>query len=99
MSHEETWDKKRAAFFATNPKCKECGEKLDHYCRILICRKCRKEEYLKRAQAKAPEYRRRYVKKHKKKIKIYQAKYYLGNREKISMRKKIKYQEKRGADV
>lgn len=50
-----SWEKKREAFFASDPKCKECGKKLDHYSRTLLCRKCRKEEYLKRARAKESE--------------------------------------------
>jgi len=88
-----TWEKKRAAFFATNPKCKICGRPIDHYTRIGLCRLCQKEMYKKRAQAKAPEYRRNYVKKHREKIRAYQARYYLANKAAISARKKEKYHE------
>jgi len=95
MSMEETWDKKREAFFATNPKCKECGHAIDHYTRTGLCRLCQKDMYKKKAQAKAPEYRRNYVKKHRERIRAYQAKYYLANKEAISEHKKIKYHERK----
>jgi len=95
MSMEETWDKKREAFFATNPKCKECGRAIDHYTRTGLCRLCQKDMYKKRAQAKAPEYRRNYVKKHRKRIRAYQARYYLTNREAISQQKKDRYHERK----
>ena len=95
MSMEETWDKKREAFFATNPKCKECGCAIDHYTRTGLCRLCQKDMYKKRAQAKAPEYRRNYVKKHREKIRAYQARHYLTNREAISQQKKDRYHERK----
>lgn len=96
MNHQETWDEKRARFFAANPKCKECGGGFDHYSRTMICRKCQIIIYRERARKKEPEYRRNYVKKHRKKIQAYQQRYYQVNREKISEQKKIKYREKRG---
>jgi len=95
MKIEETWAKKRAAFFATNPKCKTCGQPIDHYARTGLCRLCQKEMYKKRAQAKAPEYRRNYVKKNRERIRAYQARYYLANKAAISARKKEKYHEQK----
>lgn len=90
-----TWEKKREAFFATDPKCKECGRDLDHYSRTMLCRQCQKIIYKKRARAREPAQSRAYRKKHKEKIQAYQQRYYLINRETISMRKRIKYREKR----
>ena len=95
MNTEKTWDKKRQAFFAKNPKCTECGDAIDHYTRTGLCRKCQVIEYKKRAQAKAPEYRRTYVKKHRERIRAYQARYYLKNKVAISLRKSIKYHEQK----
>ncbi|MCK4815617.1 hypothetical protein KA005_07600 [bacterium] len=90
-----TWGKKREAFFAMNPKCTECGGAIDHYTRTGLCRKCQVLEYRRRAQVKAPEYRRQYVKKHKERIRAYQARYYLINREAISQQKKDRYHERK----
>lgn len=95
MKTEETWAKKREAFFATNPKCTECGDAIDHYTRTGLCRKCQTIEHKKRAQAKAPEYNRRYVKKHRARIRAYQARYYLKNKVAISLHKSIKYDEEK----
>lgn len=95
MSMETTWDKKRAAFFAGNPKCTDCGGAIDHYTTKGRCRECQVIEYKKRAQAKAPEYRRNYVKKHRKRIRAYQARYYLKNKVAISLCKSIKYHEQK----
>ena len=95
MSVAETWDKKRETFFATNPKCTVCGGAIDHYTRTGRCRKCQVIEYKRRAQAKAPGYRRNYVKKHRKAIKAYQARYYLANKEAISEQKKGRYHEQK----
>jgi len=95
VNTERTWDKKREAFFASNPKCTVCGDAIDHYTRTGLCRKCQVIEYKKRAKAKAPEYSRNYVKKHRKRIRAYQAKYYLANKEAISEHKKIKYHEQK----
>ena len=95
MKIEDTWEKKRQAFFATNPKCTVCGGGFDHYSRTGICRKCQIIKYRIKAQAKAPEYRRRYVKKHSERITVYQAQYYLANKEAISERKKIRYHEQK----
>lgn len=95
MNHIETWDEKRARFFATNPKCKECGNALDHYSRTMLCRQCQKIEYKKRARAREPELSRKYRRKHKKKIQAYQARYYLINREAISQRKRDRYHEQK----
>ena len=95
MKIETTWDKKREAFFASNPKCTDCGDAIDHYTRTGRCRKCQVIEYKKRAQAKAPEYRRTYVKKHRERIRAYQARYYLANKEAISQRKKDRYHEQK----
>jgi hypothetical protein len=93
MKIEKTWANKRAAFFASNPKCKTCRRAIDHYTRTGLCRLCQKEMYKKRAQAKAPEYHRNYVKKHRERIRAYQAKYYLANKATISACKKEKYYE------
>ena len=95
MSVQKGWDKKREAFFASDPKCKECGRDLDHYSRTMLCRECQKIIYKKRAQG---EQGRAYRKKHKDKFQTYQANYYLTNRETISERKKIKYKERGGAN-
>lgn len=95
MNHEETWEEKRAEFFASNPKCKECGGGFDHYSRTMICRKCQIIKYRNKARAREPEQSRDYRQKHKKRIQTYQAKYYLAHKEEISQQKKIKYQEKR----
>lgn len=90
-----TWEKKREAFFASDPKCKECGQDLDHYSRTMLCRECQKTIYKNRARAKEPEQSRVYRKKHKEKIQAYQQEYYKTNRDEISMQKKIKYREKK----
>lgn len=95
MKMEKTWDKKRVAFFATNPKCTICGDAIDHYTKMGRCGRCQVLEYKRRAQAKAPEYRRNYVKKHRERIRAYQARYYLINREAISQRKKGRYHEQK----
>jgi len=95
MKIEETWDKKRQAFFATNPKCTECGDAIDYYTRTGFCRKCQVIEYKRRAQAREPEHSRAYRKKHKKRIKAYQQRYYLINSEAISQRKKDQYHEQK----
>ena len=95
MSAQKEWDKKRVAFFASDPKCKECNSQLDHYSRTMLCRECQKIIYKKRAQAREPEQGREYRKKHKERIQTYQQRYYVINREEISMRKKIKHREKR----
>lgn len=95
MKIEETWDKKRKAFFATNPKCTECGGGFDHYSRVMICRKCQIIKYKKAARAREPERSRAYRKKHRKRIRAQQAAYYKANREQISLRKKIRYHEKK----
>lgn len=95
MKIEDTWEKKRQAFFATNPKCTECGGTFDHYSRTGVCRKCQIIKYRKMARAKAPEYRRNYVKKHREATKAYQVKYYLANKEAISQRKKDRYHEQK----
>ncbi len=89
------WEKKRIAFFATNPKCKECGRDLDHYSRIMLCRDCQKTIYKNRARDREPAESRAYRKKHREKIQAYQARYYLVNRETISEQKKGRYQEKK----
>lgn len=90
----EAWEKKREAFFATNPKCTECGGGFDHYSRTGICRKCQIKKYRMKARAREPECSRAYRKKHRKRIQAQQADYYRANREEISLRKKIKYREK-----
>jgi len=41
------WEKQRAEFFATNPKCKECGADLVHYSRTMICTNCQNARYRK----------------------------------------------------
>ena len=90
-----TWEKKREVFFASDPKCKECGRDLDHYSRTMLCRQCQKTIYKKRAREREPGQSREYRKKHRKRIQLYQQRYYLINREEISMRKKIKNREKK----
>ena len=95
MKIEETWAKKRKAFFAKNPKCTACDGAIDHYTRTGLCRKCQVIGYKRRARAKAPEYRRNYVKKHRERIREYQARYYLTNKMAISARKKEKYHERK----
>jgi len=92
---EETWDKKKAAFFAGNPKCTVCGGAFDHYSRTRICRKCQIIKYRNIARGKEPERSRAYRKKHRKRIQAQQAAYYKANREEISLRKKIRYHEKK----
>ncbi len=92
------WEKRRIEFFAKHPKCKICGGGFNHYSRNMICRKCQITIYIERAKAREPGRSRKYRKKHKKKIKAYQQRYYVINRETISMQKKIKYREKRGAN-
>lgn len=93
--HIKKWDEKIKAFLATNPKCKECGNALDHYSRTMICRQCQKIIYKNRARAREPELSREYRRKHKKKIQAYQAKYYRANQDAISERKKMQYKEKK----
>ena len=99
MSTMKGWEKKRAEFFAADPKCTECGEPLDHYSRTMICRKCQITKYKVLARAKEPERSRAYREKHRKRIQAQQAAYYKANREQISLRKKIKYHEKKRANV
>jgi len=93
MSHEGSWEEKRRAFFASNPKCKECDRDLDHYSRTMLCRDCQKTIYKNRAKEKEPEQSRAYREKNKERIQAYQKKYYQKNRDTISERKKRKYQE------
>ena len=95
MNYQETWEEKRTKFFASAPKCKECGRDLDHYSRTMLCRECQKTIYKNRARAREPGQSRAYRKKHKEKIQTYQQRYYVINREEISTRKKIKYREKK----
>ena len=95
MSVQKGWDKKREAFFASNPKCEACGRALDHYSRIMLCRECQITIYKNRAKAREPAQSRAYRKKHRDKIRAYQQRYYVINREEISMRKRIKYREKK----
>jgi len=95
MNHIETWEEKRRAFFAGNPKCKECGGGFDHYSRTGICRKCQIIKYRNKARAREPECSRAYRKKHRKRIQAKQAAYYKANREAISQRKKDRYHEQK----
>ncbi len=95
MSVQKGWDKKRETFFASNPKCKECGRDLDHYSRTMICRGCQRTIYKNRAREREPAESRAYRKKHRDKIQVYQKKYYQKNRETIRERKKIKHREKK----
>ena len=37
----ETWKKKRELFFASDPKCSECNDKLTNYTRTGKCWRCR----------------------------------------------------------
>lgn len=94
--HINRWDKKTQAFFASDPKCKECGGGFDHFSRTMICRECQKIKYRKTANAQEPERSRAYRKKHKEKIQAYQKNYYQANRDRISLQKKIKYRKKVG---
>jgi hypothetical protein len=93
MNIEESWAKKRAAFFASNPNCTVCGGGFDHYSRTMICRKCQIIKYKNTARAKEPKYSRAYRRKHWDRIQAYQKQYYLANKVAISLRKSIKYHE------
>lgn len=95
MNHEETWEEKRATFFASDPKCTECGGGFDHYSRTMVCRECQMMKYRAAAQAREPERSRAYRKKYRERIRAKQAEYYQAHKEEISLRKKIKYQEKK----
>ena len=81
------WNKKRAAFFATNPKCAECGSVFDHFSRTMVCREC--QRWISPAQSK------KYRQKYKEKIQAYMKKYYIEHKEEISMRQKYRYQERK----
>lgn len=94
------YDKKRAKFFAMDPRCKECGKALDHMSRTMVCRHCQNNIYVAKRLARDPTYGIRYRQKHKKRLQEYQKKYYLEHIEEIRQRRKIKYQEeKRGRHV
>lgn len=56
----ETWKKKREAFFKSNPKCKECGDKLMNYTRTGKCWKCRVNGDYKKFMNNNPSYQKRY---------------------------------------
>jgi len=75
-----TWAKKRAAFFATNPKCKTCGNAIDHYSKTMECRKCQIDKNRKAR---------------KKEEAVYQRKYYKAHKEAIAKRTKVQYQNSR----
>ena len=93
ISHKNmsVWEKKRRAFFASNPKCKQCGGDFDHYSRTMICRNCQKINNKMTQRRCSREYRER----NKEYVQEYQQNYYLRNREEITLRKKIKYHEKK----
>lgn len=91
------YDKKREAYFATDPRCKECGKALDHMSRLMTCRHCQKTLGAAKRLAADPGHRKRYRQKNKKRIQAYHKQYYLAHKEEISQYKKIRYQKEKEA--
>lgn len=91
LSTMKGWEKKRAEFFAADPRCIKCGDPFDHYSRTMICRKCQIIKYRAMQRYCSKKWRE----KNREKYQIYQQRYYLINREEISLRKKIRYHEKK----
>ncbi len=85
-TEKATQEKKRAAFFATDPKCKECGGPFDRLSILMICRECLIKKYDERYLGRKRIYARTYRQKNRKKRRIYANKYYAENKTKIKLR-------------
>ena len=57
-----TWNKKRDAFFATNPRCKVCHGKIQHLTKTGMCGKCRVQFNKEKFNRKNPDYYKKYNK-------------------------------------
>ena len=55
-----TWDKRRIAFLATNPRCSMCKEKILHYTIKKMCAKCRALFNKEKFNEKSPDYYKQY---------------------------------------
>ena len=58
----EAWKKKREAFFKTDPKCSDCGNKITHYTKTGMCPKCRAKKNINFFHSKNPGYHKKYNK-------------------------------------
>ena len=58
----ETWKKKREAFFKSDPRCSECGDKLTNYTRTGKCWRCRVNGNHKAFTDKNADYHKKYNK-------------------------------------
>jgi len=58
----KTWEKKREAFFKTNPVCSVCGKKITLYTETGKCAKCRAKKSKKKFESKNPGYHKKYNK-------------------------------------
>jgi len=90
-----TLEKKRVAFFAIDPKCKECGGSFDRRSILMVCSKCLKKKYNKRYLARRNVYARKYRQKHREEIREYANKYYQENKIKIKLRNYHRQEEAR----
>ena len=90
-----TQEKKRTAFFAKDPKCKECGGSFDRHSSSMICSSCLKKKYYKRYLARRNVYARKYRQKHREKIREYANKYYQENKIKIKLQNYHRQEEAR----
>ena len=55
-----TWEKKRKEFFASDPRCSECGDKLTNYTRTGKCWRCRVNGNYKTFIGEHPGYQKKY---------------------------------------
>lgn len=60
------WEKKREAFFNTNPKCSSCKKKIENYTRIMLCDKCRCYKNHQAYKKRNPEHSTLYSRAYKK---------------------------------
>ncbi len=55
-----TWERKREAFFKSNPRCSDCGDKLTNYTRTGKCWRCRVNGNYEDFIGKHPGYQKKY---------------------------------------
>ena len=56
----DTWNKKRDAFFASNPRCSVCHNRLTHVTKTGMCAQCRADFNTEKFDKKHPSYHKKY---------------------------------------
>ncbi len=95
----KTHEKMRVAFFATDPKCKECGAPFDRRSVLMICRKCLEKKYYKRYRERKLDYAKTYRQKNREKLLENSREYYKANKVKIKIRKYHREEEECGQKI